>query len=79
MRLLFAMAAALMVAQCATPEDKRFRVGDAANGFVVIGVAEAQSNTSPIYTWLWRRLDANGAFLDYDGDPIFEPRTHGGG
>jgi len=76
MRLIFAMLACVVLAQCATPEDKRFRVGEAANGFVVIGVAESQANTSPIYTMLWRRLDASGAFLPYDDDSVFEPRTH---
>lgn len=76
MRLIFAMLAAVFLAQCATPEDKRFRVGESPRALVVIGVAESSSNAAPIYTMLWRRLDENGAFARYDDDTVFEPRTH---
>ncbi|MBC7767784.1 MAG: hypothetical protein H7124_03275 [Phycisphaerales bacterium] len=78
MRPIFAMLAMLVLAQCATPEDTRFRVGEAPRAFVVIGIAEAQSNTSPRYTMLWRRLDAQGRFTTFNDDTIFQPRTHMG-
>lgn len=76
MRLIFAMLATLVLAQCASPEDKRFRVGEAPRAYVIIGLAESEGSTPPIYTMLWRRLDANGAFSEFDDDTIFQPRTH---
>lgn len=76
MRLMFAMLAMLALAQCATPEDKRFRVGESPRAFVLIGVAEAGASTDPRYTMLWRRLDAEGRFERFDDDTIFQPRTH---
>lgn len=79
MRLLFVVLAALTVAQCASSDDRRFRVGQSPHALVVIGVAEAANNTSPRYTMLWRRLDESGAFMRYDESTIIEPRTHMGG
>lgn len=76
MRILFVLLAAALLAQCATPEDKRFNVGQSPRALVVIGVAEAARNTSPEYVMLWRRLDADGAFTEYDGDNIIELRTN---
>lgn len=76
MRFLFLLVGALALAQCATGEDTRFRVGRSSNAFVIIGVAEAAAHRSPTYTMLWRRLDAAGAFTEYDGGTIFEPQTH---
>ena len=76
MRLIFALAATLALAQCASPEDKRFRVGEAPRAFVVIGIAEASRNTQPEYTMLWRRLDEQGNFAAFDDNSIFQPRTH---
>lgn len=67
---------ALLVAQCASREDDRFHVGQSPHAFVIIGVAEAATNTEPNYTMLWRRLDAAGRFDPYDDDTIFQPRTH---
>ena len=79
MRLLWAVLGALLVAQCASSrEDRRFRVGESPRAFVVIGVAEAGTNTSPRYTMLWRRLESNGAFTRLDGDTAFEVHTHDG-
>lgn len=75
MRVIFAMLAALCVAQCATSEDKRFRVGDSPRALVVIGLAESATGNAPSYTMLWRRLDENGAFTAFDDDTIFQPRT----
>jgi hypothetical protein len=78
MRVLIAILACLAVAQCATPEDKRFRVGEAESGYVIMGVAEAAENTSPSYTILWRRLDAQGNFMRYGARRIFEARSESG-
>lgn len=78
MRVLIAILACLAVAQCATPEDKRFRVGEAQSGYVIMGVAEAAENTSPSYTILWRRLDAQGNFMRYGARRIFEARSESG-
>ena len=79
MRLFLAIVGALLLAQCATGEDDRFRVGESPRSFVIIGVAESGANTAPNYTMLWRRLDADGGFTEYDDDTIFEPRTHARG
>ncbi|HYD86109.1 MAG TPA: hypothetical protein VEA80_01410 [Vitreimonas sp.] len=76
MRLMFAMLAMLALAQCATPEDERFRVGESPRALVIIGVAEAPTNTQPRYAMLWRRLEADGGFAAFDDDTAFEARTH---
>lgn len=78
MRVLMAVLACLVVAQCASREDKRFRVGEAPTAYVIMGVAEAAENTSPSYTVLWRRLDANGNFMRYGARRIFEARSESG-
>ncbi|MEZ5970900.1 MAG: hypothetical protein R3C31_03735 [Hyphomonadaceae bacterium] len=78
MRVLFAILACVAVAQCATPQDKRFQVGQSEGGYVIIGVAEASENTSPSYTVLWRRLDENGHFMRYGARRIFEARSESG-
>ena len=78
MRVMMAVLACLAAAQCASPEDKRFRVGEAPTAYVIMGVAEASENTSPSYTVLWRRLDANGAFTRYGPRRIFEARSESG-
>jgi hypothetical protein len=74
---LLAIAATLVLAQCATPShDSRFRVGAEQQGFAFIGIAEATGSTSPVYTMLWRRLDpATGAFLPDAAGANFEVRT----
>lgn len=78
MRVMFAILACLVAAQCASPDDKRFRVGEAPTAYVIMGVAEASENTSPSYTVLWRRLDANGQFMRYGPRRIFEARSESG-
>jgi hypothetical protein len=78
MRVLIAIVACLALAQCASREDKRFRVGEAPTSYVIIGVAEASANTSPSYTVLWRRLDQNGNFMRYGARRIFEARSESG-
>ena len=75
MRLVWLILASLAVAQCATPEDRRFRAGDSPTSYVIMGVAEAAANTSPDYRVLWRRLDNNGQFMRYGARRIFEART----
>lgn len=78
MRVIFAILACLAAAQCASPEDRRFRVGETPTSYVIIGIAEAAENTSPSYTVLWRRLDENGAFMRYGARRIFEARSESG-
>ena len=78
MRVMIAILACFVVAQCASPHDKRFRVGEAPTSYVIIGVAEAAENTSPSYTVLWRRLDADGHFMRYGARRIFEARSESG-
>jgi hypothetical protein len=79
MRTLFALLATLALAQCATPQDKRFQVGANPQAFVYIGVAEAQANTAPSYIMLWRRIDpTTGQFLPVAGDTTFEVHTNDG-
>jgi hypothetical protein len=79
MRRFFAILATLALAQCAggAQQDSRFHVGANAQGLVIIGLAEAAANTSPVYTMLWRRLDpATGAFLPHGDATIFETHTN---
>jgi hypothetical protein len=79
MRAAFAILACLALAQCATPdEDDRFQVGQSESSYVIMGVAEASANTSPRYTVLWRRLDADGTFMRYGARRIFEARSEEG-
>src|SRR5690242_4764876 len=81
MRRLLAIAATLLLGQCATPgEDHRFRVGQEQEGMAFIGLAEATGATTPIYTMLWRRIDpATGAFMALNAGTSFETRTDDGG
>lgn len=78
MRVLMVILSCLALAQCASSEEKRFRVGEAPTSYVIMGVAEAPANTSPSYTILWRRLDANGNFMRYGARRIFEVRSESG-
>lgn len=80
MRLLFAILAAMTLATCAgSREDNRFRVGEAAKGYVILGLAESAENTSPSYIVAWRHVGPDGAFSEYDGDRVFEVRTNSRG
>ncbi len=76
MRFLFVFVSALLLAQCASSENRRFRVGGSASAFVIIGVAETSDSRAPHYTMLWRLLDGEGAFTSYDNNRIIEPRTN---
>ena len=78
MRVMMAILACLIVAQCASREDRRFRVGEATTSYVIIGIAESAENTSPSYTILWRRLGPDGAFMRYGDRRIFEARSESG-
>jgi hypothetical protein len=44
--------------------------------YVIINVAEALGDTSPRYSMLWRRLEADGSFADYDDETIIEAETN---
>ncbi len=79
MRHLFAILAAVALAQCASSEDDRFRVGASPDAFVIIGVAEAQANASAQYRMLWRRVGPDGRFMDVDDDTSFEASTNARG
>lgn len=76
MRVLLAIAFAVALNGCASDEDARFRVGEGASAFAIIGVAESASEREPAYTMLWRRLGPDGTFLPYGGRTIFEARTN---
>lgn len=78
MRLVFRILGALLLAQCASSEDTRFRVGQSARAMVVMGLAEAADTRQPRYTMLWRRLDAEGAFLRPERNTAFEVETNRG-
>ncbi len=78
MRGVIAILACALLAQCALPGDKRFRTGSDDKAYVIIGIAEAPENTSPRYSVLWRRLDAEGNFMRYGARRIFEARSESG-
>lgn len=78
MRGVIAILACVLLAQCALPGDKRFRVGEDERSYVILGIAEAAENTSPRYSVLWRRLDADGNFMRYGRRRIFEARSESG-
>lgn len=78
MRFLVLILGALALAQCATSEDERFRVGASEKAFVIIGVAEASENREARYTLLWRRLDGAGEFAEHGGGTSFEAETNQG-
>lgn len=80
MRLILAILATLALAQCITPpDDDRFRVGAEENALVIIGMAEAASDTSPEYKMLWRLLDEAGDWTRYGPRTILETETNSGG
>jgi hypothetical protein len=76
MRFLVLVLGVFALAQCATSEDTRFRVGESERAFVIIGVAEAPENREARYSLLWRRLDGAGSFTELAGDTSFEARTN---
>jgi hypothetical protein len=76
MRILFVVLGALVLAQCASGGDERFRVGQSDDALVIIGVAETSDNRDPRYSLLWRRLTADGTFADYDDARSIDARTH---
>jgi len=76
MRFLVTTGAALLAAGCATNEDNRFQVGRSGDALVVIGVAEAFNQRDPAYSMLWRRVDAGGRFMEFDGPNAFEVVTN---
>jgi hypothetical protein len=77
MRFLVLILGVLTMAQCATGDGGRFRVGRSDNAFVIIGVAEASENREARYTLLWRQVEG-AAFAELDGDKTFEAKTNQG-
>jgi hypothetical protein len=78
MRFLFLIVSVLALAQCATSEERRFRVAESEDAFVIIGVAEASESREARYALLWRRLESDGRFTDISGRNTFEARTNQG-
>jgi len=78
MRRTVAILACVLLAQCALPGGKRFRAGDEERSYVIIGIAEAAENTSPQYSVLWRRLDADGNFMRYGRRRLLEAHSKSG-
>lgn len=77
MRLIFAILSALVLAQCATPARERtFVVGAAEDAYVIIGIAKAPNIDTPQYDMLWRLLDADGGFAEYDDARSLEVETN---
>lgn len=76
MRFFFAILGMLVLSQCATPPDDRFRAGQGGRAFVIIGVAESAANTSARYDVLWRKLDAAGAFEPVSDRTVIEAQTN---
>lgn len=50
--------------------------GEEPRTYVIINVAEALGDTSPRYSMLWRRIEADGSFAEYDDDTIIEAETN---
>jgi len=78
MRFLVLIFSVLVLTQCATNEDRRFRVGQSERAFIIIGVAEAAESREARYALLWRRIDGEGGFTALDDRTAFEARTNDG-
>ncbi len=76
MRFVVLILGALALAQCATAEDKRFRVGESERALVIIGVAKAPAHREARYALLWRQIDAGGGFAQPDSRTTFEAETN---
>jgi hypothetical protein len=77
MRLVFALLSMLALAQCATGDGDRFRVGEGDDALVIIGAAEAFDATESRYAMMWRRFDpADRHFIEHDDDDAFEAHTN---
>ena len=79
MRFIFLILSALVLSQCATREDRRFRVGDSDEAYIVINIAKAEHEDAPHYSMFWRQLDAHGGFAEFDGDRTIDVETNEGG
>jgi hypothetical protein len=49
---------------------------DSETATIVINLAKALGDTAPRYSMLWRRLDAEGRFVEFDEDAIVEVETN---
>jgi hypothetical protein len=78
MRFLLLIVGVLALAQCATSQERRFRVAESEDAFVIIGVAEASESREARYALLWRRLGSDGRFAELSGRNTFEARTNQG-
>ena len=75
MRALFLLLALLVLPQCASGADQ---APEPPATWVIIGVAKSSANRGPVYTMLWRRMDAQGHFTDYDDARAFQAQTNAG-
>lgn len=75
MRALVLLLALLVLPQCASGGDQ---APQAPPTRVIIGIAKNASNRGPVYELLWRRLDAQGHFTDYDDSRAFQVQTNAG-
>lgn len=73
-RALIAILLSLLVAQCATRQER-----PSESAVVILGVAETSTNRDPAYSMLWRLLDAGGRFTDYDDTRALDARTNARG
>lgn len=78
MRLIGAVLAMFLLAQCASGGDEPYEVDPSQEALVIIGVAKSARDTSPRYEMLWRRLDEAGGFLELDGGTRFQAETNSG-
>lgn len=75
MRALVLLLALLVLPQCASGGDEP----EAPPTRVIIGIAKSADNRGPVYQMLWRRLDAQGRFTDYDDSRAFQAQTNAAG
>jgi hypothetical protein len=78
-RIILVFLAAMSLAQCASRGgEDAFRAGQSDRAYVIIGVAEAADMRDPVFAMLWRRLDDEGRFTEYDDSRAIEARTNSG-
>ncbi len=76
MRAILLLLAILTLPQCASADQNAAPAEPVAQ--VIIGVAKSSNNRGPVYAVLWRLLDAERRFTDYDDARAIEARTNAG-
>ncbi len=77
-RFLLAITFCLVLAQCAGDEDARVQTGQSRSAVAIIGVAESSDERDPSFSLLWRKLDEQGRFTEYDDGRVVDARTNSG-